>query len=100
MSDRAASVVWSDSYEVDIGDHVFPTAKYGLVKDRLLAAGTMTTNHLVEPDPADYEMLGLVHDADYLEKIRTGGLSDSEMRIMEVPFSDAYRDKIKSKWNL
>ena len=33
-----------------------------------------------------------MHDADYLEKIRTGGFSESEMRIMEVPFSDAYRE--------
>ena len=92
MSDQSARVVWSDSYEVDIGEHVFPTAKYGLVKQQLLAAGTMTTDQLVGPEPADYDMLGLVHDADYLEKIRTGGFSDSEVRIMEVPFSEAYRE--------
>ena len=92
MSDQNARVVWSDSYEVDIGEHVFPTAKYGLVKKQLLAAGTITTDQLVGPEPADYDMLGLVHDADYLEKIRTGGFSDSEVRIMEVPFSEAYRE--------
>ncbi|GMR12723.1 MAG: histone deacetylase [Gemmatimonadota bacterium] len=92
MSDETSRLVWSDSYEVDIGDHVFPTAKYGLVKDQLLAAGIITPDHLVGPQPADSGMLGLVHEAEYLEKIRSGGFSDSEIRIMEVPFSAAYRE--------
>jgi hypothetical protein len=29
-------VVFDESYEIDIGPHVFPTLKYRLVRDRLL----------------------------------------------------------------
>ena len=92
MNDRGAIVLWSDAYEVDIGDHVFPTAKYGLVKNQLLETGVIEQDDLVRPEPATYDELGLVHDAEYLGKIRTGGFSESEMRIMEVPFSDAFRE--------
>ena len=35
-------VVWHRAYEVDIGPHVFPTRKYRLVRDRLLAEGTVS----------------------------------------------------------
>lgn len=92
MSDRRAAVLWSDSYQVDIGDHVFPTAKYGLVKDRLLDNGTIAAADLVTPELAGYDALGLVHDAEYLEKIRSGDLTESEVRIIEVPFSPEFRE--------
>ncbi len=92
MSDRRVAVLWSDSYQVDIGDHVFPTAKYGLVKDRLLDNGTIAAEALVTPELAGYDTLGLVHDAEYLEKIRGGDFTESEVRVIEVPFSPEFRE--------
>jgi hypothetical protein len=35
------TVVHHEAYEVDIGPHVFPTLKYRLVRDRLIADGTI-----------------------------------------------------------
>ena len=85
-------VVWHRAYEVDIGPHVFPTRKYRLVRDRLLAEGTVSDADLVEPAPASSEQVGLVHTADYLRKIETGTLSPEEQLVLEVPFSAALRE--------
>ena len=85
-------VVWHGAYEVDIGAHVFPTRKYRLVRDRLLAEGTITDAEVVEPAPAADDDVALVHTADYLRKITTTTLSAEEQLVLEVPFSPALRD--------
>ena len=84
-------VVWHSAYEVDIGAHVFPTRKYRLVRDRLLAEGTVQAADLREPAPASDEDVGLVHTVDYVRRINTGSLSRDEQLVLEVPFSPALR---------
>ncbi len=81
------SIVWSPSYEVDIGPHVFITAKYRRVRERLLAEGVVGGEHFLEPEPATWEQLGRVHAADYMRKIHEGSLSRAEIVQMEIPFS-------------
>ena len=88
----AVPVVWHPAYEVDIGPHVFPTRKYRLVRDRLLAEGTISRVDLIEPAPASDDQVALVHTSDYLLKIKTGTLSLEEQLVLEVPFSPALRD--------
>ena len=47
-------VVYSDRYYVDIGTHVFPTAKYKLIKEKLARIATiMNKVRFVEPPPAE-----------------------------------------------
>jgi len=88
----AVPVVWHRAYEVDIGPHVFPTRKYRLVRQRLLAEGTVSDTDLVEAQPASDEQVGLVHTADYLRKIKTDSLSVAEQMVLEVPVSPALRE--------
>src|SRR3990172_11193910 len=88
----AVPVVWHPAYEVDIGPHVFPTRKYRLVRDRLLAEGTISRVDLIEPAPASDDQVALVHTSDYLLKSKTGTLSLEEQLVLEVPFSPALRD--------
>jgi acetoin utilization deacetylase AcuC-like enzyme len=84
--------VWHPAYEVDIGPHVFPTRKYRLVRDRLVAEGTISEADVVTPQPASDEQIVLVHTAEYLRKITTGTLSPEEELVLEVPFSPALRE--------
>jgi acetoin utilization deacetylase AcuC-like enzyme len=77
---------------VDIGPHVFPTRKYRLVRDRLVAEGTISESDVVTPQPASDEDIALVHTAEYLRKITTGTLSPEEELMLEVPFSSALRE--------
>jgi acetoin utilization deacetylase AcuC-like enzyme len=85
-------VVWHEAYEVDIGPHVFPTAKYRLVRERLTAEGLVSDRDLHRPDPVSDDAVALVHTGAYLDKIRRGALSLEEQLVLEVPFSPALRE--------
>lgn len=80
-------VVFDPSYEIDIGPHVFPTLKYRLVRDRLLAEGVISEDDLIRPPPASDEELALVHSPTYLQKIERGDFTMAEIIQLEVPFS-------------
>jgi acetoin utilization deacetylase AcuC-like enzyme len=88
----AVTVVWSPRYEVNIGPHVFPTAKYRHVRDRLLASGIVPPGDFLAPEPASDATLARVHTAEYLRKIREDDFTQTERRTLEVPFSRELAD--------
>lgn len=63
-----------------------------MVRDRLLEEAVITPADLVRPEPASDADVALIHTPDYLEKVRTGGLSTAEQMTLEVPFSAALRE--------
>ena len=77
----SARIVYSARYRVDIGPHVFPTRKYDLVYDALGRPPA------VDPPPATWEDLSLVHTTEYLEKLRTGTMSEEDVAQLELPWS-------------
>lgn len=85
------SVAWHREYEVDIGEHVYPTEKYRLVRRRLSEEGLLPEVRLLAPEPAPEADLARVHDADYLEKVRAGSFGRQEELRLEVPFSEELR---------
>ncbi len=85
-------VVHHPAYEVDIGPHVFPTAKYRLVRERLVQEGVIAPQDIVEPAPVGDEEVLLAHTTEYVSKLRLGHLSVSEQLILEVPFTPALRE--------
>lgn len=85
-------IVHHPAYEVDIGPHVFPTRKYRLVRERLVAEKTVASDDIRVPSPVTDEDVALVHTPDYVGKIRTGTLSIQEQMLLEVPFSSALRE--------
>jgi acetoin utilization deacetylase AcuC-like enzyme len=76
--------VYSDRYQIDLGLHVFPTAKYRLIAERLSRRPDIT---FVEPEPATWAQLALVHTAEYLAKMRDGTLGETEVDQLELPWS-------------
>ncbi len=82
-------VVTSSRYGVDIGAHVFPTNKYALLIDRLLADGTLSPTEIVDPDPADEDELRRVHTPGYVSRCLSGKLSATEIAQLELPWSPA-----------
>jgi acetoin utilization deacetylase AcuC-like enzyme len=76
--------VYSDRYQIDLGLHVFPTAKYHLIAERLSQRPDLT---FVEPEPATWAQLALVHTAEYLAKMRDGTLGETEVEQLELPWS-------------
>ncbi len=80
-------LVYSDDYYLPIGSHVFPAAKYRLVKERLLELGIGTASDFLTPSPASDGDLMLVHTPEYIRKLTTGTLSAREQMEMEIPYS-------------
>jgi len=78
--------VYSPKYELDLGEHVFPTAKYRLVRDRLLAEGLAAADQMVEPRPASREDLLLVHTSEYLDDLERLQYTYATLRS-EVPLT-------------
>ena len=88
-------LVYSDAYYLPIGEHVFPAEKYRRIRDRLIASGVADTSDFLEPQAATDQDILLVHQPDYVQKLKTGTLSPREEMEMEVPYS---RDLVEAFW--
>jgi acetoin utilization deacetylase AcuC-like enzyme len=80
-------IVYSPRYGIDIGAHVFPTTKYALLAKRLVESGAAKPADLVEPEPATWDELAVVHTPEYLQRLQTGRFSVEELAQLEVPWS-------------
>ena len=74
---------------IDIGPHVYLTEKYRRIHERLLAAPHAHLDGTVEPEPATWNQLALVHTDEYLDKVRTLTISSDELRDLELPLNEA-----------
>jgi acetoin utilization deacetylase AcuC-like enzyme len=85
-------IVYSPRYHIDIGAHIFPTTKYVRVYERLVAAGLAPPEAVVEPAPASWEDLALVHTPEYLGQARAGQFRIEELAQLEIPWSQEVVD--------
>ena len=85
MSPALTPIVYAARYHIDIGPHVFPTRKYQMVHARLIESGADL--QFLEPEPATWDELALVHTQEYLARLRGGTLSDEELAQLQLPWS-------------
>lgn len=85
---RDYRLFYSPYYYADIGEgHVFPIRKFELVRDKLLAEGTIEPDEIFEPSPAEVEDLLLAHTDDYISRLQNGTLTAKEIRRLGLPWS-------------
>ena len=90
MISQQMRVAYTPRYYADIGQaHIFPIRKFELVRDRLLAEGTLEPRELIEPAAAHPADVLLVHDEDYVTRLRAGELTARELRRLALPWSEA-----------
>ena len=83
-------VFYTPRYYAQIGEgHVFPIRKFELVRDRLLAEGTLDPSEIVEPSPAPLEDVLLVHTEDYVTRLCNRQLTTKEIRRLGLPWSES-----------
>jgi acetoin utilization deacetylase AcuC-like enzyme len=83
-------VCYTPRYYADIGEgHVFPIRKFELVRDRLVAEGTLSPAEIYEPREAPVADVLLVHTDDYVTRLRAGSLTQREIRRLGLPWSKA-----------
>jgi len=80
-------LVYHEGYDLNLGSHVFPSQKFRLIRERLLAEGFATSEDFVAPEPAPDEDLLLVHERGWIQRLKTGTLSYEEILQLEIPYS-------------
>ncbi len=80
-------VVYSDHYDLNLGNHVFPSIKYRLTKEKLLRDQIVSPEDFIEPRAASEDDIALVHRLDYIRKLQAGKLSYLEILRLEIPYS-------------
>lgn len=80
-------IFYSPQYEVNLGDHILPTAKFRLIKERLMELGFAKPRDFEEPAPTKDEDLLLVHTPAYINKVRLGRLTPEELAVLDLPYS-------------
>jgi len=82
--------LYSDHYIIDLPPtHSFPIRKYRLVRERLLADGTLRPEELIEPTLADPRDICLVHTREYWTNLSEGMLPAEAIRRLGFPWSES-----------
>jgi acetoin utilization deacetylase AcuC-like enzyme len=80
-------LVYHPNYDLNLGPHVFPSQKFRLIQLMLLREGIAGPEDFVLPEEASDEDLLRAHTPEWIEKLRTGTLTASEIMKLEVPYS-------------
>jgi acetoin utilization deacetylase AcuC-like enzyme len=80
-------VVYHPRYDLNLGAHVFPSQKFRWIAEELLSSGIAGPGDFLTPQPASDEDLLRVHTSSWVNKLKTGSLSASEIMKLEVPYS-------------
>jgi acetoin utilization deacetylase AcuC-like enzyme len=88
-------LIYDQRYDLNLGDHVFPSQKYRLVYEELLRRGIAESSDFLSPKPATDEDVLRVHSQAYVRKLKRGSLSHAEVQQLEVPYS---QELIEAVW--
>jgi acetoin utilization deacetylase AcuC-like enzyme len=80
-------LIYHEGYDLNLGGHVFPSQKYRMVRERLLAEKFAELSDFVQPEPASDEDLLLVHEPGWIARLREGTLGGVELAMLEIPYS-------------
>ncbi|MCW3015157.1 MAG: histone deacetylase [Solirubrobacterales bacterium] len=67
--------------------HRYPLSKYRLLRDRIIADGTVRAADVLAPQPISWDALLSVHDGAFLDRVRAGTLGRRETRVLGLPWS-------------
>ena len=88
-------LIYDQRYDLNLGAHVFPSQKYRLVHDALLEQSIAATDDFLAPEPSTDDDVLLVHGNEYVHKLKTGTLSNTEKMRLEIPWS---REMVEACW--
>ena len=88
-------LIYHDDYDLNLGDHVFPSVKYKLIRERMIGEGFATADDFLQPQPAADEELILVHDRGWVTRLKHGTLGYHEILRLEIPYS---RPMVNAFW--
>ncbi len=84
-------LIYHPQYDLDLGSHVFPSQKFRLIHDALLAEGIAEPGDFLQPESAPDEDILRVHTPAYVNKLLTDSLTLSERMKLEIPLTELTR---------
>ena len=88
-------VIYHDKYDLNLGPHVFPSQKFRLIAEALVAEKIATREDFLQPEPASDQDILRVHTPAWVRKLKTGTLTASEVMLLEIPYS---RELVEAVW--
>ncbi|MGB6429131.1 MAG: histone deacetylase [Candidatus Acidiferrales bacterium] len=80
-------VVYHNDYDLNLGAHVFPSQKFRLIRDALLADGVAGAEDFLIPEPARDADVLRVHTEAWVSKLRDDKLTLTDRMRLEIPYS-------------
>src|SRR6202021_3262141 len=80
-------LVYNKGYDLNLGEHVFPSQKFHLIAEMLVREGIAVGEGFLTPEFAPDDDILRVHTSEWVHKLKTGMLSASEIMKLEIPFS-------------
>lgn len=75
------------SYNLRLGDHVFPSVKFERIREELEKRGLLSDANLLEPVQATREQVMLVHSRDWISALLDGTIRYEQIMKLEIPYS-------------
>ena len=82
-------LIYADGYDLKLRGHIFPSAKYRLIRELLLRKRLVSDEDFIEPAPATNDELHTVHAAHWISRLQSGRLNYHEILKLEAPYSPA-----------
>jgi acetoin utilization deacetylase AcuC-like enzyme len=88
-------LVYHNRYDLRLGAHVFPSERYRLIRDGLVANGIADPADIISPEAASDEDILRVHTPEYVAKLKNETLSATERMRLEIPCS---KETVEAFW--
>jgi acetoin utilization deacetylase AcuC-like enzyme len=88
-------LIYHERYDLNLGPHVFPSQKFRMIAETLIAENIAVPEDFAKPEPASDEDILRVHTAEWVRKLKTGTLTASEVMLLEIPYS---RELVDAVW--
>jgi acetoin utilization deacetylase AcuC-like enzyme len=88
-------LVYHDGYDLNLGDHVFPSQKFRWIRDALVRDRFAGPDDFATPEPATDDDVRLVHESGWVQRLKTGTLTYHEILRLEIPYS---RRMVEAFW--
>ena len=80
-------LVYHEQYDLNLGEHVFPSEKFRLIAEKLKKDKCADKDDFLSPEPASDADILRVHTQDWVDKLKNGKLTLSDVMKLEVPYS-------------
>src|SRR5215468_3828575 len=87
MAPLPFKLVYHDRYDLNLGPHVFPSQKFRLIAEHLRHEKIASASDFMSPAPASDEDILRVHTPEWVQKLKTGRLTASDVMKLEIPYS-------------